>query len=188
MFCRAPTRIDEKGKSLISTQANLRMALPPGWMALEKDALISAIDDGFADLGEGEGLLMDRFRAASTHLVAFSPSPMTGKPQAILAATVIDEPDGAIGLDGDHSGDWMIRAWRDEAAIGHASSISRAARTIALGEQETQGLIALYEVAFGPGRPGAVVTMLMKLPADVTDEAISVLDEIAATVSVGQRD
>ncbi len=57
----------------MTNQARLTMALPPGWAALDKDALVAALDEGFATLDTTDGALLTRIRAAETHLLGFMP-------------------------------------------------------------------------------------------------------------------
>lgn len=171
----------------MTNQAKLRMALPPGWSALDKEALIAALDEGFLSLDDTEDTLMNRLRAAETHLIAFSPSPITGKPEAILTVTVIDKPEDAIGIADEHSDEWMIRRWHPEGSLGGATDISRAARVFAIGAENERGMMSLYAIEFGSAEPGATVTILTKLKETQVDEVTAALDEIAETVSVEPR-
>ncbi len=177
-------RSNQEESRPMTVQANLTMALPPGWAALDKDALLTALDEGFVTLDATDGALLTRIRAAETHLLAFMPSPATGKPEAILTATVVDNTADVLGIGKDHSDEWEIKRWADGQLIGGAVQASRAARTFAIRDTDALGLVSLYEADFGPGRPGVVVTTLMKLHRDLADEAIDLLDEIAATISV----
>lgn len=160
------------------------MALPPGWAGLDKEALVAALDEGFLSLDDSDETLTNRLRSAETHLIAFSPSPTTGKPEAILTVTVIDKPRDAIGIEEEHSEEWMIKRWHAEESLGGATEISRAARVFAVGAEDERGMMSLYAIEFGSAAPGATVTILTKLRESQIDEVVMTLDEIAETISV----
>lgn len=172
----------------MSEKARLRIALPPGWATVDKEALIASLDESFPSLDYKSGEFYRRLTSPDVHLVAFLPSPAKGKIGSILTVTVLKSDVVAPDSLNHRSVDWSVSQWSGSDTIGKATSIVRATRAFDLAEDDEQGLVTLYAIGFQDGELGASIVTLTKLHKESQADVIAVLDEIAETVSVGPLD
>ena len=172
------------------TQVRLLMTLPPGWAAIDVGSLRQAIDEGFVLPPGQTSPLMDQLGDLHADLVGVSWSPLSGRPEALIAATVIpgvgddERADTMAPQDGDEGITWSVQQVDPAVGVGSADSIVRASYTWRASDAPVIGVVATYVVAFTDAGSAVSIVALAKVDSDAEADALDLFDLLAASATL----